>query len=188
MPHTLSTLFQDQVSEFDRIYTGGQLLLQLFFLLPYQNFACPVLKSKIHYQVEVKCNKSALFVLAEYLSIYCSKFNARKISFLLQQIFFLFQMCYHTLLKHQLNDLTNFLRRQTYDKHKNNTATNGWLLFLGNLFPRFLSYLSSRGWVGWGSRNEIAFSGLFCNSGALPEEQKNWVITSHVQGPGDLST
>ena len=69
--------------------------------------------------------------------------------------------------------LTNFLRRQTYDKHKNNIVTNGRLLFLGNLLPRFLSYSSSMGQVGLGSRNEIAFSGLFCNSGALPEDQKN---------------
>ena len=46
MPHTLSTLFQDQVSEFDCIYNGGQLLFNFFFPLPYQNFACPVLKSK----------------------------------------------------------------------------------------------------------------------------------------------
>ena len=27
---------------------------QLFFLLPYQNFACPVFKSKIHNEVEIK--------------------------------------------------------------------------------------------------------------------------------------
>lgn len=31
MPHTLSTLFQDKVSEFDCIYTGGQLLFYNFF-------------------------------------------------------------------------------------------------------------------------------------------------------------
>ena len=69
--------------------------------------------------------------------------------------------------------LTNFPRRQTHDKHKNNIVTNGWLLFVGNLLPRFLSYSPSRGRVEYGSRNEIAFSGLFCNSGVFPEEQKN---------------
>ena len=86
MPHTLSTLFQDQVSEFYRICTGGQLLFNYFFLLPYQNFACPVLKSKIHNEVELKMYY--YFVLAEYLSINCSKFNPRKIIFPLQQNIF----------------------------------------------------------------------------------------------------
>ena len=59
------------------------------------------------------------------------------------RIFFLLQMCYHTLPTESF--LTNFRRRQTHDKHKNNI---GWLLFLGNLLPRFLSYSASRGWVG----------------------------------------
>lgn len=65
------------------------------------------------------------------------------------RIFFLLQMCYHTLLKHQLNGFDKLsAKTDSYDKDKNNIVTNGWLLFLGNILPRFLSYSSSRGGVG----------------------------------------
>lgn len=81
-----------------------------------------------------------------FQSNYCSKFNPRKIIFPLQQNIF----STPDVLSYFTNwiVLTNFRRRQTHDKHKNNIVTNGWLLFLGNLLPRFLSYSASRGWVG----------------------------------------
>lgn len=62
------------------------------------------------------------------------------------RIFFLSQMCYRTFFKHQLNGFDKLSEKtDNYDKHKNNIVTNGWLLFLGNVLSRFLSYSSSRG-------------------------------------------
>ena len=139
-PHCFKIRFQS----FTAFVLVDNCFSTIFFLLPYQNFACPVLKSKIHNEVELKMYY--YFVLAEYLSINCSKFNPRKIIFPLQQNIF----STPDVLSYFTNwiVLTNFRRRQTHDKHKNNIVTNGWLLFLGNLLPRFLSYSASRGWVG----------------------------------------
>ena len=46
MPHTLSTLFQDQVSEFYRICTGGQLLFNYFFFAALPKFCLSCFKKQ----------------------------------------------------------------------------------------------------------------------------------------------
>ena len=116
---------------------------QLFFFAALPKFCLSCFKKQ---NTQWSGIKNVLFVLAEYLSINCSKFNPRKIIFPLQQNIFSTPdgLSYFT----NWIVLTNFRRRQTHDKHKNNIVTNGWLLFLGNLLPRFLSYSASRGWVG----------------------------------------
>lgn len=54
MPHTLSTLFQDQVSEFGCIYNGGQLLFNFFFFAALPKFCLSCFKKQIHNEVEIQ--------------------------------------------------------------------------------------------------------------------------------------
>ena len=135
-PHCFKIRFQS----FTTFVLVDNCFSTIFFLLPYQNFACPVLKSKIHNEVELKMYYLSLQNI--FQSIAANLIQGKLFSHF-SRIFFLLQMCYHTLPTESF--LTNFRRRQTHDKHKNNI---GWLLFLGNLLPRFLSYSASRGWVG----------------------------------------
>ena len=120
MPHTLSTLFQDQVSEFCRICTGGQLLFNYFFLLPYQNFACPVLRISFNQIIAANLIQGKLF----------SHFS---------RIFFLLQMCYHTL------PTESFWQTFVEDRHmisiKTTLSQMDGCSFLATSFPGFFPTL-----------------------------------------------
>lgn len=98
MPHTLSTLFQDQGSEFDHIYSSGQWLFNYFFFVALPKFCLSCFK-KQNTQWSGNKNVIKMYYLSLqniFQSIAANLIQGKLFSHF-SRIFFLLQMCYHTL-------------------------------------------------------------------------------------------
>ena len=124
-PHCFKIRFQS----FTAFVLVDNCFSTIFFLLPYQNFACPVLKSKIHNEVELKMYYLSLQNI--FQSIAANLIQGKLFSHF-SRIFFLLQMCYHTL------PTESFWQTFVEDRHMISIKTTlDGCSFLATSFPGF---------------------------------------------------